>query len=57
MRKVFLNPRLVLLMVIGTVAAGGVGWALWGREYGLVLATSIVLAGTIVAFVKKPISE
>jgi hypothetical protein len=57
MRKILLNPRLVLLLIIGTLAAGGIGVALWGQEYGLVFATSIVLAGSIVAFFKSPISE
>jgi hypothetical protein len=57
MRKTLSNPRLVLLIVIATLAAGGIGLALWGHEYGIVLATSIVLAGCIVAFFKKPISE
>ena len=57
MRKVLTNPRLVLLLIIATLAAGGIAWALWGHEYGLVLATAIVLAGCIFAFFKKPISE
>jgi hypothetical protein len=57
MQKSRLNPRLVLLVIIGTVAAGGIGWALWGHEYGIVLAASIVLVGSIYAFFNKPISE
>jgi len=57
MRKTRFNPRLALLAIIAAASAFGIGWALWGHEYGFVLATSIVLAGSIVAFVKKPISE
>jgi hypothetical protein len=56
-RKVRFNPRLVLLAIIGTVAALGIGWALWGHEYGFVLAMSTVLAGSIYASIKAPISE
>jgi hypothetical protein len=57
MRKIRLNSRLVLLIIIAVAAASGVGWALWGHEYGIVLGATIVLLGSIYAFFKKPLNE
>jgi hypothetical protein len=57
MRKTRLNPRLVLCLILAAVSTLGIGVALWGHEYGFVLATSVVLAGSIISFFKAPISE
>jgi hypothetical protein len=57
MRKLQWDARRVLLAVIATFSAGGIGWALWGREYGFVFAALVVLTGCVVSFFKNPVSS